>query len=496
MTTHTSPVRATPLDVDTFRAAGHRLVDRLADLLADIDHRALFPPRVEPAELHALFDEPVPDEGRPLDGLIDDLEQRLLPYCTHVNHPGYFGLITPSPLPAGVLADFVASALNQNPGAWSIGPAAVAMEQRVIRWLTDLVGYDATAGGHLTSGGMMANFTALKLARDWASGDRTQYEGVRERATVYTSDERHISVDKSVDCAGIGRDNLRVIASDEDYRLDLAALERAIAQDRRTGARPACLVAMGGSTNNGAVDDLPALRAIADRERMWLHVDAAYGGGLLLSDAHRAALRGIELADSVTIDPHKWFFAPLDAGAILVRDASRLTRSFGLQPAYLTDQLDPMQERFNFYVHSFEQSRRFRGLKVWMGLRHTGAAQVAAWIDANVAHARRLYELASAHPDFLPATWPTMSAICIRYAPAGHPPDALDALHPVVARRIEAGGDYWISTTELKGRTWFRICPVNFRTRPEHIEGLFETLVRECRLATDAPPRRAPAPAG
>jgi glutamate/tyrosine decarboxylase-like PLP-dependent enzyme len=237
---------------------------------------------------------------------------------------------------------------------------------------------------------------------------------------------------------------------------------------------------MGGSTNNGAVDDLRTLRAIVEREGMWLHVDAAYGGGLLLSAAHRGALAGIELADSVTIDPHKWFFAPLDAGAVLVRDARRLTRSFGLQPAYLTDQLDRANERFNFYVHGFEQSRRFRALKVWMGLKHTGTEQVAAWIDANIAHARRLYELAAAHRDFEPATWPTMSAICIRYAPPGLSREAQDAVHPLVARRIEEGGRFWISTTELKGRTWFRICPVNFRTRPEHIDALFATMADAC----------------
>jgi glutamate/tyrosine decarboxylase-like PLP-dependent enzyme len=477
-----------PLDIAAFRSAGHRMVDRLADLLAGIDQRALFPD-VEPHELHALLNEPVPEQGLSLDHVLDEAEAKLLPYCTHVNHPGYFGLITPSPLPAGVLADFLASALNQNPGAWSIGPAAVAMEQRVIRWLTDLVGYSDDAGGNLTSGGMMANFTALKLARDWASGDRTQHEGVTGRWTVYTSDERHISVDKSVDAVGLGRENLRVIASDGAYRLDLAALDEAMTADRRNGARPACIVAMGGSTNNGAVDDLRALRQIADREGMWLHVDAAYGGGLLLSAAHRSALAGIELADSVTIDPHKWFFAPLDAGALLVKDARRLTRSFGLQPAYLTDQLDRASERFNFYVHSFEQSRRFRALKVWMGLKHTGSAQVAAWIEANITHARRLHELAAAHPDFEPATWPTMSAICIRYAPPGLSREDQDAVHPLVARRIEESGQFWISTTELKGRTWFRICPVNFRTRTEHIDALFATMAEAC--AEVAAARRA-----
>lgn len=473
---------SSPLDVLAFRTAGHRLVDRLADLLADIDDRALFP-NAEPHALHELFAEDIPEQGVALDTVLDEVDRKVLPNCTHVNHPGYFGLITPSPLPAGILADFIASALNQNPGAWSVGPGAVAVEQQVIRWLADLVGYCTGAGGNLTSGGMMANFTALKLARDWASGDTAQYAGVEGRWTVYTSEERHVSVDKSVDAVGLGRDQLRVIPTDDAFRIDVPALERAIAEDRDRGVHPACLVAIAGTTNNGAVDDLRTLRAIADREHLWLHVDAAYGGGLLLSREHRHVLDGIALADSVTIDPHKWFFAPLDAGAVLVRDDRRLTRSFGLQPSYLTDRMDRTHERYNYFVHSFEQSRRFRGLKVWMGMKQAGRAQLAAWIDANVAHAMRLYDLANAHPDFQPAVRPVMSAICIRYAPAGRPPEALDALHPVVARRIQEQGRFWISTTELKGRTFFRVCPVNFRTRTEHIDALFESIVRECERA-------------
>jgi aromatic-L-amino-acid decarboxylase len=479
---HRDPRRAdteSPLDIDSFRRAGHQLVDRIAGLLAHVEERALFP-NVEPEELYALFDEPVPRSGASLESVIDELERKLLPFCTHVNHPGYFGLITPSPLPAGILADFVASALNQNPGAWSIGPAAVAVERRVVRWLADLIGYPAGSGGNLTSGGMMANFTALKLARDWASGDHAQRVGIEGRWTAYTSDERHVSVDKAVDAVGLGRENLRVIPSDSAFRLSLPALEQAIAGDRRQGAHPACIIAMGGSTNTGAVDDLQSLRAIADRERVWLHVDAAYGGGLLLSPRHREVLDGISLADSVTIDPHKWFFAPLDAGAILVKDDARLTRSFGLQPAYLTDQLDRTNERYNYFVHGFEQSRRFRALKVWMGLKHCGGDQAGRWVDANISHALRLHELASAHPDFVSATRPTMSAVCLRYAPAGTTDTELDELHPVVARRIEEGGRFWISTTQLKGQTFFRINPVNFRTRREHVEELFELLVQQC----------------
>jgi len=471
---------AGPLDLEEFRRGGHALVDRIADLLAAVEDTPLFPPGADPAALHALFDEPLPAEGTPLPALLAELEAKLIPYCTHVNHPGYFGLITPSPLPAGILADLLASALNQNLGAWTIGPSAVAMERRTVRWLADLIGLGPDAGGNLTSGGMMANFIALKLARDWASGNEAQTTGVTGRLTAYTSDERHVSVDKAADAVGLGRENLRIIPSDHAFNIRLDLLEAAIAADRGAGAKPTCVIAMGGSTNTGAVDPLPMLRHIADREKMWLHVDAAYGGGMLLSEKHPGRLAGIEQADSVTIDPHKWFYAPLDAGAVLVRDEAQLTRSFGMQPAYLTDATGRMHERYNYYVHGFEQSRRFRGLNVWLGLKRCGARQIGVWVDANVEQAHHLYELARAHPDFLPATEPRMSAICLRYRPAGRDEQDLPQLHARVAQRVEESGRFWFGTTVLKGRTWFRINPVNFRTRLEHMDELFAFLVAEC----------------
>ncbi|HYE96734.1 MAG TPA: aminotransferase class I/II-fold pyridoxal phosphate-dependent enzyme [Rubricoccaceae bacterium] len=467
------------MDPAEFRAAGHRLIDELAKYLDHVEERPVFPD-VEPATLHRLFDEPMPGAGAPLDTVLDELNEKLLPYCTHVSHPGYFGLITPTPTPAGILGDLLASALNQNVGAYSIGPSAVALERRTVRWLTDLVGYDARAGGNLTSGGTMAHFIGLKLARDWASGDRTQHEGVTERWAVYTSEERHVSVDKAVDAVGLGRDSLRALPTDDRFRLDLPALESAITEDRRKGIRPMCIVGMAGTTNIGTVDDLAALRRIADREGMWLHVDAAYGGGVLLSEELRPLLAALALADSVVLDPHKWFYAPLDAGAILVKEEARLTASFGIAPPYLTDRTDEAGERYNYYVHGFEQSRRFRALKVWMALKRYGAREVGRWVEANVALARRLHDLAADDPDFVPATEPPMSAVCLRFAPVGLEESVLAPLHDRVARRIQEGGRYWISTTQMKGRTWFRVNPVNFRSRGEHIEGLFADLRAAC----------------
>jgi aromatic-L-amino-acid/L-tryptophan decarboxylase len=471
------------MDANEFRLLGHRVVDQLAHYLGQIESKRVFPD-VTPADVNRLFDQPLPLNPSSPDSVLDELEQKLFPYCTNVGHPGYMGLITPSPNPVGIIGDFICSALNQNIGAYSIGPAAVAMERTVVRWLTDLCGYDEKAGGNLTSGGMMANFIGLKLGRDAISRDQAQSDGIHDRSAVYVSEERHVSIDKAVDCIGLGRNALRALPTNERFEVNVNAMEEAIARDKANGIRPLCVVGIFGTTNTGAVDDMRKLRRIADREGMWLHVDAAYGGGMLLSHEWSMSDRGIDLADSITIDPHKWFYAPLDAGAILVKDHRRLTASFGMKPSYLTDELDQENERYQFYVHGFEQSRRFRSLKVWMSFRRYGARQIGEWIDNNVSQATHLYNLAAQDEDFEVACVPPMSAICVRYKPAGLKGTDSKNLHAEVAQRIEQGGRFWISTTELKGKSWFRINPVNFRTRQEHMDELFALLQRECQASS------------
>src|SRR6516225_4208698 len=335
------------MDVNEFREMGHKVVDRMAEYLAHIEELRVFPD-VAPQTVKALFRDALPEEPASPQAVLSEIKSKLLPYCTHVGHPGYMGLITPSPNPMGIIADFICSALNQNLGTYSIGPSAVEMERRVVRWLTDLCGYGEKAGGNLTSGGMMANFIGLKVGRDAVSGNQAQHDGIRDRWAVYASEERHVSIDKAVDCIGLGRNALRPLPTDQKFQLRLDALEEAIARDKKNGIRPMCIVGVFGTTNTGAIDDVRELRRIADREGMWLHVDAAYGGGMLLSHEWPMRDRGLELADSITIDPHKWFFAPLDAGAVLVRDQDRLTASFGIKPSYLTDQLDQSNERYQY----------------------------------------------------------------------------------------------------------------------------------------------------
>jgi aromatic-L-amino-acid decarboxylase len=468
------------MDGAEFRRVGHAVIDQLASYFDSLDQRAVAPD-VDPATLERLFDEPLPAQGMEPEGVLAELDRKLLPYCVHPGSGGYLGLITASPLPIGVLGDLIASALNQNLGVYSIGPSAVALERRTVRWLCDLAGYGPGAGGNLTSGGMMANLIGLKLARDHASGHAAEREGVQGRWAVYVNEERHVSLDKAVDVVGLGREALRAIPTDAHYRVRLDALEAALARDKAAGVRPAAVIALAGTTNTGSIDDLAGLRRIAERERLWLHADAAYGGGMLLSRRHPGRLSGLEHADSITIDPHKWFFAPVDAGALLVRDERALTRSFGLRPAYLTDGFDDAGARYQYYVHGLEQSRRFRALKVWMSFKRYGAERIAEWIDANVDHAARLHALASAHPRFESAVEPPMSAVCLRYLPVRPLGEReLERLHHRVAERVEKGGRYWIGTTRMKSKTWFRACAVNFRTTLAHMDGLMQVLAREC----------------
>lgn len=468
------------MQYEEFKKAGHYLVDYIADYLKNIESKKLFTD-VDPSYLYNIFNEALPEQPVSLEALQKTLEEKLIPYCTHVNHPGYMGLITPSPNPAGILADFLASALNQNLGAWSIGPSAVVMERKVIQWLNDLIGYDEHAGGNLTSGGMMANFIGMKLARDRTTNDEAQYEGLQNKWAVYVSEERHVSIDKAVDAVGIGRNYLRVLPTNQNFQLKIDALEEAIAKDKRQGIKPICIVGLAGTTNLGAVDDLEKLSAIAKAENCWLHVDAAYGGGMLLSNKYLNQLKGIHLADSVTIDPHKWFYAPLDAGAVLVKDHDRLTKSFGMKPPYLTDQTQQKDERYLFYVHGFEQSKRFRALKVWMSFHHYGKKQMGEWVDKNIEQAKHLHQLATSETIFESATEPVMSAVCLHYKSDDLTKAQHAQLHYDVAGKIEKEGKFWFATTEMKGKTWFRINPVNRNTTLQHIEDLYETLKQTCK---------------
>src|SRR5262245_19912859 len=340
------------------------------------------------AELERLFDEPLPQEGRDPAGLVRQLRRTLFRHSMQMSHPRMFGLLSPAPLPIAALAELPAALLNQSLDAWKAAPAATQMELRLVRWLNDLVGFGPRAFGVLTSGGGLANLTAWKRARDRARGARARRDGLGSAARklrVSASDQAHFSIARALDVLGLGERALVRIPTDASHRLAPAALTAALEQGRRAGLRPMAVVATAGTTNAGVIDPLLPLERLARRAGAHYHVDAAYGGALLVSPRERARLRGIERADSVTIDPHKWLFQPFSLGGLFVRERSALEASFRVDPGYLSKKLDPEANRVDFYHYSLEGSRPFRGLKLWLSLMALGRSGLAARVERTLA---------------------------------------------------------------------------------------------------------------
>ena len=404
-----------------------------------------------------------------------------------------------------IVGELLAQVLNQGVDVWHAGPSGAFVEEEVGRWLCGLVGLGPESFAVLTSGGVMANFMALTVARDvhlarllglsWPPRGG-QLEGVR----VYASDQAHFSISRALDELGFPADTLHIVAADDAFRLRGADVAAAIAADRARGLRPLAICAVAGSTNTGAVDRMIELADLAEHDDLWLHVDAAYGGATRLSvrEAHRVA--GMERADSITIDPHKWFFQAYDIGALVMRRGSDLLATFHRSPEYYRTgeaKVDGhpdahpgeeglgSNEPLNFYQRSMEGTRRFRALKLWMSWRHLGTIGLGRLVEANLEMASYLARRIAEDAEFeaVPAE-PELSVVCFRHLPGG--PTAAAALDPVVLDAhqdalqvgLEASGDGWLSTTRLGGRTYLRAGIVNFLTVESDIDRLLDDLRR------------------
>ncbi len=492
-------------DADDFRATGYAFVDLMAEYLEGLEGRRVYGP-VSPAGLDDLFDEPLPEAGRDLEELIQECRSRIFPNSMAIGSRRYFGMMNPAPLPAAAFVEALIGVMNQNAASWRHAPAVTAIEKRVIRWLCGLCGLGEEAFGTLTSGGSLANVTGLKLAvnralgRDLSQLDRTDGPAGDELAslTLYVSAQAHYSFDKAVDLLGLGRGQLRKIPEDHLYRVDVAALEAAIERDRAGGRRPCCVIGIAGTTNTGSVDKLDRLAEVARRHGCWFHVDAAYGGAALLSERYRLLLRGIERADSITVDPHKWFYVPFEAGAILVRDGDFLRRSFLVHPEYYMERRQREGEgaaaeaprgfhqgdKVNFFQYGIQGSRRANALKVWFALRMVGRRRYAAWVEQDIELARTLAGLLRREPEF-ELLGPNSLGICtFRWNPAPGPdgaprdPAAVDQLNRDLQELVEREGDAWFSHTILKGRVALRVNVENRRMRREDVERLVRILRR------------------
>jgi aromatic-L-amino-acid decarboxylase len=441
-----------------------------------------------PTELEALFDEPLPRTGAGIEEIMTKFERDLLPHVMNIPSPRYFGLFNPTPLPIAVWADALASAINQNGAAWRNSPSASIVEARALRWLCELIGYGAESFGTLTSGGSEANLVGLKCARDHAAREARD-KGLRAgraggELVVYASEQCHYSFIKCVDILGMGRDNLRKIATDDKFHIRTDLLSEAIERDLREGHTPCCVAGAAGATSTGVVDPLEELADIASEHGVWFHVDAAYGGGLAFSEKHRWRLRGIERADSVTIDPHKWMFVPFACGALLTRDGGRVLRdAFDITPEYLSETRGGGEDvEYDFFRYGQLGTRRFNALKVWMALKRLGVSGYAEIVERQIELTRYLAARLNELEDFETVGEVETALCCARFVPesvkaAG--PEALDDLQRALQQRVERSGEAWLATTVLRGRRALRININSFLTERRHVDGLVELLRRE-----------------
>ena len=420
-------------------------------------------------------------------------------------HPRQFGYFTPPPLAMSMMGELLAQMANQGVDVWHAGPLASFVEEEVVRWLCDLVGYDGGSFGLLTSGGVMANFMGMAIARDLRLGQilgigRPPRGGALDGCRVYASDQTHFSVARALDLLGFPGDTLVIVPSDEAFRLRGAPVAEAVASDLAAGLTPFAISAVAGSTNTGSVDAVGELADVASAHGLWLHVDAAYGGGARLSARDSGRVPDLDRADSVTVDPHKWFFQAYDIGGLLVRDGSHLAATFGgRSPEYYRggegatpgapaatdghDDHDAHGDQLNFYKLSFEGTRRWRALKLWMSWKHLGTSGFGRLIEANDDLAALLARRCADADDFeaVPEV-PELSVVCFRHLPGGRDaalalaPDALDAHQDRLQRALEVSGDGWLTTTRLRGVTYLRAGIVNFLSTEDDVDRLLETL--------------------
>ena len=443
-----------------------------------------------------------PQDPVTLQTVLDEFRDKIAPHTLNSYHPRALSYFTPPPLVASIVGEVLSQWTNQGIDVWHAGPVGAFVEEEVIRWLCDLVGYGEGSFGLLTSGGVMANFIAMALVRDvhlrrLAGLARPPRGAALEGVRVYTGDQTHFSIARALDELGFPPETLVVLPTDDGFRLHAAPVAAAIAADRARGLRPVAITAVAGSTNTGSVDLVPELAALAKREGLWFHVDAAYGGAARLSARDAARVPGLELADSVTVDPHKWFFQAYDLGGLVVRDGDHLRQTFDRSPEYYRggegsaeggapgadhDEAthDSHAGQLNFYKLGFEGTRRFRALKLWASWKHLGTSGLGRLVEMNDDVAAYLAMRCAESTDFEadPAV-PELSVVCFRHLPdnaAAMSPVELDAYQDRLCAALEQDGDGWLSTTTLHGRAYLRAGVVNYLTTEADIDRLLAKL--------------------
>ena len=466
-----------PQDWDELRGLGHRMVDDLMDYLRTVRNRPVWRPI--PAELRARFHGPAPRTPEGAEKAYRDFKEHVLPHPMGNIHPRFWGWVIGTGTPLGALSEMLAAGMNPNMGGGDHVPNHV--EAQVLDWCKEMLGYPRSASGLLLSGGSMANLVGLTVARNARAGFDLRRAGVRGAAgplTVYGSSEMHSSIQKGVELLGLGSDALRIVPVTSAFEIDIAALERMIREDRAAGCRPICVVGNAGTVNTGALDDLEALVALCARERIWLHVDGAFGALAALVPEYRERLAPISSADSLAFDLHKWMYIPFEAGCTLVRDAETHRRAFSLTPDYLTHAERGLAAGdLLFSDYGIQLSRGFRALKVWMSFKENGLDKYGRLVRQNIEQARYLAELVRDAPDLELLAPVPLNIVCFRYVAPGQSDQALDAVNQEILIQLHERGIAVTSNALLQGQFALRVAIVNHRSRLDD----FDLLVREVR---------------
>ena len=463
----------------------HAVADRVADYLEHVGELPVLPDTT-PGDVSRALPAHPPDDPEPIDAILADFDRIVVPNNTHWNHPGFLAYIAITGSGPGILGETLSAALNVNAMLWRTSPAATELEERTCDWVRQLIGLPDTFRGHINDTASIGVLLALAAARERAVPDIRERGVAGERFAVYTSDQAHSSIDKAAIALGIGLDQVRRVDSDDAFQMIPGALAAAIATDRARGIVPLAVVATAGTTSTGALDPLDPIAQIAQDEDLWFHVDAAYGGGAAVLPEIRAQLDGIERADSVVVNPHKWLFVPVDCSLLFLRDPRALKAAFSLVPPYLST---PEQGVTNLMDYGPQLGRRFRSLKLWMVLRAFGASGIRDRISAHLRLANTFAAWVDADPRFERAAPVTLGIVAFR-ALTGGDGDADDRLNERILARVNASGSVFLSHSVLRGRYVLRVVVGNLRTTEQHLATAWDQI----RAALDEAEPDRPAP--